>query len=133
MFLQIKEIIRQGVEVPEGQNDLRRMQLRELALLNGTLRENEGPRCSNCGASDHKSWMVCCYMCLLLCLNEIIIFQIIEAWLDCCSALTSQMWQTTLYVQAAEELDILPGIVGRKGQGQGGLMLLVTRTKLMKR
>jgi len=79
MFLQIKEIIRQGVEVPEGQNDLRRMQLRELALLNGTLRENEGPRCSNCGASDHKSWMVCCYMCLLLCLNEIIIFQIIEA------------------------------------------------------
>jgi len=78
MFLQIKEIIRQGVEVPEGQNDLRRMQLRELALLNGTLRENEGPRCSNCGASDHKSWMVCCYMCSLLCLNEIVIFQIIE-------------------------------------------------------
>lgn len=35
------------------------MQLRELALLNGTLRENEGPRCTNCGASDHKSWMVC--------------------------------------------------------------------------
>ncbi|CAB3376890.1 Hypothetical predicted protein [Cloeon dipterum] len=53
---QIKEIIRQGVEVPEGQNDLRRMQLRELALLNGTLRENDGPRCSNCGASTHKSW-----------------------------------------------------------------------------
>lgn len=53
----IKEIIRQGVEVPEGQNDLRRMQLRELALLNGTLRENDGPRCTNCGATDHKSWM----------------------------------------------------------------------------
>ncbi|XP_022176282.1 splicing factor 1 [Myzus persicae] len=53
----IKEIIKQGVEVPEGQNDLRRMQLRELALLNGTLRENDGPRCSNCGAADHKSWM----------------------------------------------------------------------------
>ncbi|KOB75877.1 Splicing factor 1 [Operophtera brumata] len=33
----IKEVIRQGVEVPEGQNDLRRMQLRELAQLNGTL------------------------------------------------------------------------------------------------
>lgn len=58
MCFQIKEIIRQGVEVPEGQNDLRRMQLRELALLNGTLRENDGPRCSNCGSSDHKSWMV---------------------------------------------------------------------------
>ncbi|XP_046673760.1 splicing factor 1-like isoform X1 [Homalodisca vitripennis] len=53
----IKEIIRQGVEVPEGQNDLRRMQLRELALLNGTLRENDGPRCTNCGSSEHKSWM----------------------------------------------------------------------------
>lgn len=48
--------MRQGIEVPEGQNDLRRMQLRELALLNGTLRENEGPRCSNCGAATHKSW-----------------------------------------------------------------------------
>lgn len=52
----IKEIIRQGVEVPEGQNDLRRMQLRELALLNGTLRENDGPRCTNCGATTHRSW-----------------------------------------------------------------------------
>lgn len=40
--MQIKEIIRQGIEVPEGQNDLRRQQLRELALLNGTLRENDG-------------------------------------------------------------------------------------------
>lgn len=38
----IKEIIQQGIEVPEGQNDLRRQQLRELALLNGTLRENDG-------------------------------------------------------------------------------------------
>ncbi|KAJ8318389.1 hypothetical protein KUTeg_003480 [Tegillarca granosa] len=38
----IKEIIHQGIEVPEGQNDLRRQQLRELALLNGTLRENDG-------------------------------------------------------------------------------------------
>ncbi|XP_076072201.1 splicing factor 1-like isoform X1 [Mytilus galloprovincialis] len=38
----IKEIISQGIEVPEGQNDLRRQQLRELALLNGTLRENDG-------------------------------------------------------------------------------------------
>ncbi len=52
----IKEEIRQGVYVPEGQNDLRRNQLRELALLNGTLREGEGPRCTNCGAADHKAW-----------------------------------------------------------------------------
>nr|VZI34583.1 unnamed protein product [Spirometra erinaceieuropaei] len=38
----ITEIIRQGIEVPEAQNDLRKAQLRELALLNGTLREHEG-------------------------------------------------------------------------------------------
>ncbi len=52
----IKEVIKQGVEVPEGQNDLRRTQLRELALLNGTLREGDGARCANCGAADHKAW-----------------------------------------------------------------------------
>ena len=44
------------MEVPEGQNDLRRNQLRELALLNGTLREGVEPRCTNCGAADHKAW-----------------------------------------------------------------------------
>lgn len=53
----IKEVIRQGVEVPEGQNDLRRMQLRELAQLNGTLRENEAQRCANCTATDHRTWL----------------------------------------------------------------------------
>ncbi|RWS25796.1 splicing factor 1-like protein [Leptotrombidium deliense] len=52
----IREVIRQGIEVPESQNDLRRMQLRELALLNGTLRESDGPRCSNCGSTAHRSW-----------------------------------------------------------------------------
>lgn len=52
----IMEVIQQGVEVPEGQNDLRRNQLRELALLNGTLREGDAPRCTNCGATDHKAW-----------------------------------------------------------------------------
>ena len=52
----IKEIIQQGVEVPEGSNELRKMQLRELALLNGTLREDGQMRCTNCGAADHKTW-----------------------------------------------------------------------------
>jgi len=52
----IKEIIQQGVEVPEGSNELRKMQLRELALLNGTLREDGAVRCTNCGAADHKTW-----------------------------------------------------------------------------
>ena len=40
----VKQVIREGVDVPEGQNDLRKNQLRELALLNGTLREGEVPR-----------------------------------------------------------------------------------------
>lgn len=53
----IKEVITQGIEVPEGHNDLRRMQLRELAQLNGTLRETDCPRCSNCGSTEHKSWL----------------------------------------------------------------------------
>lgn len=53
----INEVIKQGIEVPEGHNDLRRMQLRELAQLNGTLRETDGPRCTNCGSNEHKSWL----------------------------------------------------------------------------
>lgn len=53
----INDIIRQGIEVPEGHNDLRRMQLRELAQLNGTLRETDCPRCTNCGSTEHKSWL----------------------------------------------------------------------------
>ena len=38
----IKEIIRQGVEIPDSMNELRKSQLRELALLNGTLMEHVG-------------------------------------------------------------------------------------------
>ncbi|WAQ96888.1 SF01-like protein [Mya arenaria] len=66
----IKSIIKESVEVPEGQNDLRKQQLRELALLNGTLRENDGLAklrqiqqaqsivtntiiCTNCGGAGH--------------------------------------------------------------------------------
>lgn len=75
--MQIHEIIRQGVEVPEGQNDLRRNQLRELALLNGTLRENDGPRCTNCGASDHKSWLVCEFVGIF-CLKNFFLISIIN-------------------------------------------------------
>ena len=52
----IKEIVRQAIEVPENQNDLRRTQLRQLAMLNGTLRENDPTRCNNCGSSTHKTW-----------------------------------------------------------------------------
>ncbi|XP_072175914.1 uncharacterized protein [Diadema setosum] len=54
--VQIQEIIKQGIETPEGQNDLRRMQLRELARLNGTLRDEDMLRCSNCGSTAHRTW-----------------------------------------------------------------------------
>ncbi len=37
----VREIVQQGIDLPETANDLRRNQLRELALLNGTLREND--------------------------------------------------------------------------------------------
>ena len=37
----VREIVKQGIEMPENMNDLRKTQLRELALLNGTLREND--------------------------------------------------------------------------------------------
>ncbi|KAG7465234.1 hypothetical protein MATL_G00174130 [Megalops atlanticus] len=69
---QIRSILKQGIETPEDQNDLRKMQLRELARLNGTLREddnrilrpwqNSEPRsvtnttlCTKCGGAGHIS------------------------------------------------------------------------------
>ncbi|XP_069064109.1 splicing factor 1 isoform X2 [Pleurodeles waltl] len=67
---QIRNILKQGIETPEDQNDLRKMQLRELARLNGTLREDDNrilrpwqstePRsitnttlCTKCGGAGH--------------------------------------------------------------------------------
>ena len=38
---QINQIIVEGITVPDAENDLRKQQLRELALLNGTLREDD--------------------------------------------------------------------------------------------
>ena len=41
----LKDILNyQGIEQPEGQNDLRKTQLMELARLNGTLRDDQMPR-----------------------------------------------------------------------------------------
>jgi len=47
--------------IPDGQNELRKLQLRELALLNGTLRPEDvlsGARCSNCGSDQHKTFIL---------------------------------------------------------------------------
>ncbi|KAK6748306.1 hypothetical protein RB195_001120 [Necator americanus] len=55
----IRSIIAEATAIPDGQNELRKLQLRELALLNGTLRPEDlasGARCSNCGSDEHKTW-----------------------------------------------------------------------------
>uniref|UniRef100_A0A1I7ZDE2 Branchpoint-bridging protein n=1 Tax=Steinernema glaseri TaxID=37863 RepID=A0A1I7ZDE2_9BILA len=55
----IRSIINEALNIPDGQNELRKLQLRELALLNGTLRPEDavsGMRCSNCGSDQHKSY-----------------------------------------------------------------------------
>jgi splicing factor 1 len=41
-------IVSQAASIPEGQNELKRNQLRELAALNGTLRDDENQACQNC-------------------------------------------------------------------------------------
>lgn len=50
----IEKVIETAASVPEGQNELKRMQLRYLAELNGTLRDDENQICSNCGAVGHR-------------------------------------------------------------------------------
>ncbi|KAM0695151.1 hypothetical protein Q7P36_005507 [Cladosporium allicinum] len=55
-----KELIHQVIEtaasIPEGQNELKRNQLRELAALNGTLRDDENQACQNCGEIGHRKY-----------------------------------------------------------------------------
>ncbi|CAK9300262.1 unnamed protein product [Gordionus sp. m RMFG-2023] len=75
----VTKILKEAVTVPETENELRKNQLKQLALLNGTLRgegagslsalaagsasvmaliggAGGGNRCSNCGSEDHKTW-----------------------------------------------------------------------------
>jgi splicing factor 1 len=52
----INKIIAEAASVPEGQNELKRLQLRELALLNGTLRDDDGMTCLNCGETSHRTF-----------------------------------------------------------------------------
>ncbi|KAJ3285914.1 hypothetical protein HK104_009248, partial [Borealophlyctis nickersoniae] len=50
----IEKVIETAASVPEGQNELKRMQLRYLAELNGTLRDDENQICPNCGGTGHR-------------------------------------------------------------------------------
>jgi len=47
----IHNVIETAASIPEGQNELKRNQLRELAALNGTLRDDENQACQNCKPS----------------------------------------------------------------------------------
>ncbi|TIB97546.1 hypothetical protein E3Q18_02479 [Wallemia mellicola] len=52
----INKVIETAASTPEGENDHKRNQLRELASLNGTLRDDEGQICQSCGAAGHRRW-----------------------------------------------------------------------------
>ncbi|KAJ1503772.1 hypothetical protein HMI54_000557 [Coelomomyces lativittatus] len=52
----VNRIIETASTVPEAQNELKRKQLRDLAALNGTLRDDENQICQNCGAVGHKRY-----------------------------------------------------------------------------
>lgn len=45
-----------AASTPEAQNELKRNQLRELAQLNGTLRDDENQACQNCGEIGHRKY-----------------------------------------------------------------------------
>ncbi|CDK28555.1 unnamed protein product [Kuraishia capsulata CBS 1993] len=48
------EVITKAVSTPEGQNNHKRDQLRELAVLNGTLRPDDDYTCNSCGEKGHR-------------------------------------------------------------------------------
>lgn len=49
----VHNVIETAASIPEGQNELKRNQLRELAALNGTLRDDENQACQNCKLTGH--------------------------------------------------------------------------------
>ena len=52
----IQGIIETAASVPEAQNERKRDQLREIAIINGTLRDDEGQLCQNCGQYGHPKY-----------------------------------------------------------------------------
>ncbi|KAJ6782526.1 hypothetical protein PWT90_01354 [Aphanocladium album] len=52
----IHNVIETAASTPENQNELKRNQLRELAALNGTLRDDENQACQNCGKIGHRKY-----------------------------------------------------------------------------
>ena len=52
----IEDIIATAASTPESQNKMKLNQLRELASLNGTLRDDENQVCQNCGEVGHRRY-----------------------------------------------------------------------------
>ncbi|KAF8992292.1 hypothetical protein BDQ17DRAFT_1392872 [Cyathus striatus] len=52
----INRVIETAASTPEGQNTHKQNQLRELAALNGTLRDDENQICQNCGGVGHRKY-----------------------------------------------------------------------------
>ncbi|KIK63654.1 hypothetical protein GYMLUDRAFT_196432 [Collybiopsis luxurians FD-317 M1] len=52
----INKVIETAASTPEGQNEHKRNQLRQLAALNGTLRDDENQICQNCGGVGHRKY-----------------------------------------------------------------------------
>lgn len=52
----VNKVIETAASTPEEQNELKRGQLRELAALNGTLRDDENNVCPICGETGHRRY-----------------------------------------------------------------------------
>lgn len=53
----IDEVIEAAACAPEDQNRRKREQLRQLAVINGTFRDDEGRACENCGQPGHRHYL----------------------------------------------------------------------------
>ncbi|KAL7921309.1 hypothetical protein ACQKWADRAFT_327849 [Trichoderma austrokoningii] len=66
----IHNVIETAASIPEGQNELKRNQLRELAALNGTLRDDENQACQNCASSAEFVVMPAIWLVIVQTANE---------------------------------------------------------------
>lgn len=69
----VNEVLEAAACAPEDQNQRKRGQLRQLAVMNGTFRDDERQTCDNCGQTGHRHYFctmparfvagVTCYSC----------------------------------------------------------------------